>query len=187
MPVLRRAHRPAAVADSRGTSLRGTDSAAGEPPIPPQSQVEGGPETPLELGGTGWRHVLRRAFKEFGADRCTTTAGSLAYHWFLALFPAVIALLGLTSVLRLGGDAVTRLINGVDKALPPGASAVFSQAVQSATTRASGTSVTALVIGIVIALWSSSAGMTALQTGLDIAYDAPTTASSWASASSPCR
>ena len=118
MPVLRRTHRPAAVADSRGTSLRGTDSAAGEPPIPPQSQVEGGPETPLELGGTGWRHVLRRAFKEFGADRCTTTAGSLAYHWFLALFPAVIALLGLTSVLRLGGDAVTRLINGVDKALP---------------------------------------------------------------------
>jgi membrane protein len=153
--------------------LRGADSGGGDPAIPPQLQVEGGPGTPLGLGGTGWRHVLRRAFKEFGADRCTTTAGSLAYHWFLALFPAVIALLGLTSVLHLGGGAVTRLIDGVDKALPPGTSAVFSQAVQSAASRASGGSVTALAVGIVIALWSSSAAMTALQTGLDIAYDVP--------------
>jgi hypothetical protein len=56
--------------------------------IPPQSQVSGGPETPLELGGTGWKNTLKRTGKKFGRDRCSMTAGSLAYHWFLALFPA---------------------------------------------------------------------------------------------------
>lgn len=53
--------------------------------IPPQSEVSGGPETPLELGRTGWRDTLKPSGKEVIADRCYMTAGSLAYHWFLAL------------------------------------------------------------------------------------------------------
>jgi uncharacterized BrkB/YihY/UPF0761 family membrane protein len=71
----------------------------GKDVIPPRSRIEGGPATPLELGGAGWKHTLKRAMKEFKADRCTMTAGSLAYHWFLALFPALIALLGLRKFL----------------------------------------------------------------------------------------
>src|ERR1700726_1277532 len=89
--------------------------------IPPQNEVSGGPATPLELGRTGWKDPLKRAGKKFGLDRCSMTAGSLAYHWFLALFPALIALLGVVTLIHIGSGAVHKLLNDLHKTLPPGA------------------------------------------------------------------
>jgi membrane protein len=141
--------------------------------IPPQVSGAPGPGSPLEIGGSGWSATFRRTLKEFKSDRCTMTAGSLAYSWFLALFPALIALLGVASLVRVGSGTVHKLVTGLHKALPPEASSVFTHAVRSATSRTSHGSLTVVVIAVVLALWSASSGMVALQTGLDIAYDVP--------------
>jgi membrane protein len=132
----------------------------------------GGPKSPVDIGGVGWKATLKRTTKKIVHDRVSMSAGSLAYHWFLALFPAVIAILGMLGLIRASAHLVTNITHAVEKGLPPGVGTVFTGAVKAATTRQSG-SVVAVIIGVSVAIWSSSGGMSALQQALDVAYEVP--------------
>jgi membrane protein len=134
-------------------------------------QLQPEPESPLDLEAPDWRVALGDTVLRMKEDRVTLTAAGLAFYWFLALFPALIALVGLVSVLRLRPDLVDSLVGGVEATLPSGAAQVLTQAVQTASQQA-GTSLPAIV-GFAVAVWSASSGMAALQTGLNVAYRVP--------------
>lgn len=143
--------------------------------IPPVDQMEGGPDTPLDIPPAGWKNTVKRAAKKFSLDRCTMAAGSLAYHWFFALFPAVVAAIGVISLIHLGEGPLKHLVSGVGQALPGGASGVFTTAIQQANSKANG-ALTTVILGVVLAIWSASGGMVALETALDVAYEVPKSA-----------
>jgi membrane protein len=140
-------------------------------PMATKDRTEG-PTDPLDIGEAGWKVTLKRTGRRIVRDRVSMSAGSLAYHWFLALFPAVIAILGVLALVRASGHLVTQITHAVEKGLPPGVGTVFTGAVKAATTRQSGSAV-AVVIGVSVAVWSASGGMSALQQALDVAYDVP--------------
>jgi len=144
--------------------------------IPPVREMEGGPDSPLEIGKTGWLNTAKRTGKKFSQDRCSMAAGSLAYHWFLALFPALIALLGVVSLVHLDVNQVNNLVKGLSKALPGGANQLFTNAVTAATDHKPSGSLITIIIGVVLAIWSASGGMVALETALDVAYEVRTNA-----------
>ncbi len=113
--------------------------------------------------------ALRQAAAHAKADRVPMMAGSIAYHSFLAVFPALIAVIGIIQLVGASTSFVTELVHGIGRALPEGASTVLTDALQSAHHRTGGALVATLV-AIAIAAWSASSAMVVLQSGLNAAY-----------------
>jgi uncharacterized BrkB/YihY/UPF0761 family membrane protein len=82
------------------------DSAA---PIEPVRKGTGSPESPIDIGEAGWKATLSRTTKKIVRDRVSISAGSLAYHWFLALIPALIAIFGVLALVRVSPHFVTNV------------------------------------------------------------------------------
>jgi membrane protein len=104
--------------------------------------------------------------------RVSVAAGAFAYRWFLSLFPLIIALLGITSLVSLPHRTIVNLIHGVTSALPASAAQVLISALNHAQEH-SGASVWATAAAVAIALWSSLSGMVVVEEGLDMALGLP--------------
>ncbi len=125
-----------------------------------------------EVRGPGWREVLASAMRHMRVDRVTVAAGAFAFRWFLAIFPTILALLGVASLLSMPRSFAIELIHGVERALPSGAAQVFTDAIKQATLRTS-RHLTATIVASLVALWSAVSGMVIVEQGLGIAYGVP--------------
>lgn len=153
----------------------GRGSAFGAPinPIPTKTEDTGGPDSPLDLTARDYKATARRVFKEFTQDRVTLIAAGMAFYWFLAIFPALIAAVGFIHLAGLGPQVLDSINQSIGTTIPGGAGELLTTAIETATAASRGTSLVAAAIGILLALYSATAGMVALQEGLDVAYDVP--------------
>lgn len=114
------------------------------------------------LGGVSVRSV-----KEFIADDMTTYAAALAYQIFFALFPFIIflvALLGLFQVPQL----LDFLLNQAQNVLPQSAFSLIEGVITGVSGQAAGGAIT---FGVVVALYSASAGVRMATHAMNVAYD----------------
>ncbi len=115
----------------------------------------------------GWPELVKRTVRETRADNGLGLAAQLSYYFFLALFPALLFLLALTSVFA-SSDLIARIITMLSGAVPP----AVANIIQNQLTKISlGENEGLLTFGVVAALWSSSAAMVALIDALNRAYD----------------
>ncbi len=136
--------------------------------IPSQTAGATGPDSPLELPARDWKQMLKRTLKEIKDDRVTLAAAGMAFYFFLALFPALIAVIGIYDLANADSAALTKAIR---ENLPTGAGQFVVDALNDAEKPSQGASLVAAITGIAVAVWSASSGMVALQSGLNIAYD----------------
>jgi membrane protein len=114
-----------------------------------------------------WGELLKRTAQETSDDDCLGLAAQLAYYFFLALFPAILFLLALASFFPL-----TNFIDDVVRTLQPIAPAGVLGFLEEQLRRISDSdSGGILTIGILGAIWSSSAAVVAIIGSLNRAYD----------------
>jgi membrane protein len=114
-----------------------------------------------------WSDLLKRTAKDTVDDDCLGQAAQLAYYFFLALFPAVLFLLALASFLPLDN-----FIDQVVAALRPIAPREMLEFIEVQLRRVANTeSGGLLTMGILGAVWSSSAALVAIVSSLNRAYD----------------
>ena len=127
-------------------------------------------DTPTEIPPRGWKDVLVRTKIEAKQDRVTTLAAAVAFYALLALAPALIALI---SIYGLVADPTTieRQANDWLGAAPQEVRELLVTQLQSISDDTGTTIGIGVAIGLLVALWSASAGMAHLVLAVNVAYD----------------
>jgi membrane protein len=137
-----------------------------------QEQVEvpgGKAERPTQIPARGWLQVAKRGWKEAKADQVPLLAAGVAFFAFLAIFPAMIALVSLYGLFADPATIASQL-EQLTEALPEEARQVITDQVNMLAARRAALSI-GLIISVAIALWSASGGMNNLLTAVNVAYD----------------
>ena len=114
-----------------------------------------------------WRELLRRTAKDSLADDAFGLAAQLAYYFFLSLFPALLAIVALASFFPL-----YHFTDNLVGALSPVAPAAVLQVLTDQLTKLSnGNHGSVFSIGVLMAIWSSSAAMVSIIEAMNRAYD----------------
>ena len=123
---------------------------------------------PREVPARGWFDVLKRTKRSVRDSNLSIVAAGVAFYAFLALVPALIAVVAIYGLVANPGDVRSQITSFTD-ALPRDAQRLLSSQLSSITrTAGTGTGIAAL-LAIAGALWSASSGIAALNTGLTVA------------------
>lgn len=113
-----------------------------------------------------WGELLKRTWQEFTADNCLGLAAQLAYYLLLALVPAIVFLVALTSFLP--ADMIQQMIAKAGSFAPGEMTQILRDQLTSISEGGHGG---VLTFGFLMALWSSSAAVVSLTDALNRAYD----------------
>jgi membrane protein len=115
----------------------------------------------------GWTELARRTVKDSIQDDAAGIAAQLAYYFFLSLFPALLFLVALASFFPLYSftDELMRWL------APVAPEAVITLLQDQLTSLSNSGDASLLSIGLLMALWSSSAAMVSVIDAMNRAYD----------------
>ena len=125
---------------------------------------------PAEIPPPGWKEIAKRVFKSLGKDHVSLVAGGVAFFAFLAIFPALSALIAIYGLL-VPPDQVTAQVSQLASILPMQAEEMLHDALLNITTTNEEKLGWSLLLSVALSLWSANKGTAALFEGLNIVYN----------------
>jgi membrane protein len=116
--------------------------------------------------------TAKRTLTEFSEDNLSDWAAALTYYGLLALFPALIAFVGIIGFFADPQGATQTITDVVSEIGPSSAADTFSGPIQSITSSSSTSGILAIA-GIVLALWSASGYVGAFMRASNVIYETP--------------
>jgi membrane protein len=151
------------VKDGEGRGEHRTEGSMPEPDDPRK------PDDPTDLSRRSWFYVLRKTIHEFSEDQCTDLAAALTYYAVLAIFPAALALVSLLGVFGQAEKSVKTVVDTLGPLVSQQMLGTIEPALrQIADSDAAGT---ALVLGVLAALWSASGYVGAFARAMNRIYE----------------
>jgi membrane protein len=123
---------------------------------------------PSEIPRAGWRDVLVRLKDAIREDRITLIAAGVAFYAMLALFPAMIVVVSIYGLV-MDPDEIAAQVRTLG-VLPGDVRSILTGQLDALARAPRGRLSLSLAFGVLVALWSASAGMRALVTGVNAAY-----------------
>lgn len=122
---------------------------------------------PWELGGLSYKALVKRVWNEINDDNVWDAAAQLGYYFLLAVFPLLIVILNILSLIP-AVDIITSLLATLRDVMPEQAYSVIGREIGRMLTSASGG---LLTFGMIGAIWAASTGVVSLIGVLNRAYE----------------
>jgi membrane protein len=142
-----------------------------EAPTPQPEQQEPELHDPglTDLSAQDYKAILIRAGKQALAHGITDLAAALAYYSFLAIPAMLLVAVGLFSLFA-SPDAITTLIDKLGTVVPSQATQLIGDSLRRMNENKSG-SLAMVIVGFVLALWTTMGAMTSFMRAVNRAYD----------------
>jgi membrane protein len=146
--------------------LRGTAKPAKDREREPGREAD----QPGEIPPRGWKDILWRAWGEVSEQNLFLIAGGVTYAVLLALFPGLAALVSLYGLV-FDARQIERQVAALSGLLPPQTQELLSHELHNLVQSSNGALGFAAVVGLLLALWSASRGMSGMITAINVAYE----------------
>lgn len=126
-------------------------------------------EKPSKIPFSGWKTIILKVKDEIGDNNVSIISAGVAFYSFLAVFPAIGALVSIYG-LAMDPQSIQEQLSKLSTVMPQEAFEILQAQLKELVSTSGKTLGWSMALGILFSIWSANKGIKSLFTGIDIAY-----------------